>query len=115
MISKKLKKEILDFRKDRDWEKFHKPKDLAVSLILEAAELLENFQWKSDKEVSEMLKGNALKEIEEEIADIALYLTYLTHDLNMDLEEIMTRKLAKNREKYPADKVRGSAKKYTDY
>ncbi len=115
MISKKLKKEILDFRKDRDWEKFHKPKDLAVSLVLEAAELLENFQWKSDQEVSEMIKGKALKRIEDEIADIAMYLTYLTHDLNIDLEDVMTRKLETNKEKYPADKVRGSAKKYTDY
>ena len=115
MISDKLKKRILEFRKKRDWEKFHKPKDLAVSLILEASELLEHFQWKTDEEVAEMLKGDSLCGIEEEIADIAIYLTYLSHDLGIDLEKAMADKLDKNRKKYPADKVRGSAKKYDKY
>ena len=115
MISDELKKRILEFRKKRDWEKFHKPKDLAVSLILEASELLEHFQWKTDEEVAEMLKGDSLSGIEEEIADIAIYLTYLSHDLGIDLEKAMAEKLDKNRKKYPADKVRGSAKKYDAY
>ncbi len=115
MISDDLKKKLLEFRKKRDWEKFHRPKDLAVSIVLEAAELLENFQWKTDKEVAEMLKGKSAEGISEEIADIAIYLTYLCHDLNFDMEEIVAWKLDKNREKYPADKVRGSAKKYDEY
>jgi NTP pyrophosphatase (non-canonical NTP hydrolase) len=115
MISEGLKKNILDFRKRRDWEKFHKPKELAVSLVLEAAELLEHFQWKTDHEVSEMLQGKARKAIEEEIADIGMYMTYLCHDLGIDIEKIMTDKLAVNKKKYPADKVRGSARKYNKY
>jgi NTP pyrophosphatase (non-canonical NTP hydrolase) len=115
MISDELKSKILDFRKKRDWEKYHKPKDLAVSLVLEASELLENFQWKTDEDVAKMLKGKSKTAIEEEIADIAIYLTYLSHDLGIDLETIMAMKLEKNKKKYPADKVRGSAKKYNEY
>jgi NTP pyrophosphatase (non-canonical NTP hydrolase) len=115
MISDELKSKILNFRKKRDWEKYHKPKDLAVSLVLEASELLENFQWKTDKDVAKMLKGKSKTAIEEEIADIAIYLTYLSHDLGIDLEKIMAMKLEKNKKKYPAAKVRGSAKKYNEY
>jgi NTP pyrophosphatase (non-canonical NTP hydrolase) len=115
MISDELKNQLIDFRKRRDWEKFHKPKDLAVSIVLEAAELLENFQWKNDEEVARMLKGKSFERISEEIADIAIYLTYLCHDLGVDIEDAVSKKLAKNREKYPADKVRGSAKKYNEY
>lgn len=115
MISDELKRKILDFRRKRDWEKYHKPKDLAVSIVLEAAELLEHFQWKTDEEAAEMVKGKSRAAIEEEIADIAMYLTYLSHDLGIDLEEIMADKLLKNKKKYPADKVRGSAKKYNEY
>ncbi len=115
MINDKLKKEILDFRQKRDWEKFHKPKDLAISIVLEASELLENFQWKTDTEVASMLAGKSKTAIEEEIADIAMYLTYLSHDLGINLEEVMAKKLEKNKKKYPADKVRGSARKYNEY
>lgn len=115
MISDELKRKILDFRKKRDWEKYHKPKDLAVSLVLEASELLENFQWKTDEDVTKMLKGKSIIAIEEEIADIAIYLTYLSYDLGIDLEKAMSAKLEKNRKKYPAEKVRGSAKKYNEY
>jgi NTP pyrophosphatase (non-canonical NTP hydrolase) len=115
MISDELKSKILNFRKKRDWEKYHKPKDLAVSLVLEASELLENFQWKTDKDVAKMLKGKSKTAIEEEIADIAIYLTYLSHDLGIDLEKIMVMKLEKNKKKYHAAKVRGSAKKYNEY
>ncbi len=115
MISDDLRKQLMEFRKKRDWEKFHKPKDLAVSIVLEAAELLENFQWKTDKEVAKMLKGKSSERISEEIADIAIYLTYLCHDLNIDMEEIVAKKLEKNRKKYPSHKVRGSAKKYNEY
>jgi len=115
MISDELKNHLIDFRKRRDWEKFHKPKDLAVSIVFEAAELLENFQWKNDEEVARMLKGKSFERISEEIADIAIYLTYLCHDLGVDIEDAVSKKLAKNREKYPADKVRGSAKKYNEY
>lgn len=115
MISDELKEKLLDFRKKRDWEKFHTPKDLAISLVLEAAELLENFQWKSDMEIVNSLIGKDREKISEEIADIVIYINYLCHDLNISLEEIVTAKLAKNEKKYPAEKVKGSAKKYNEY
>ncbi len=115
MINDKLKEKLLDFRERRDWEKFHTPKDLAISLVLEAAELLENFQWKTNSEVVHLLTGKDREKIYEEIADIAIYISYLCHDLNVSLEEIVTTKLAKNEKKYPADKVKGSAKKYNKY
>ncbi len=115
MISKELKKKLIEFRKKRDWEKFHNPKDLAVSLVIEAAELLENFQWKTDKEISKMLKDDGYEKISEEIADIAIYLTYLCTDLGIDIEDVVSKKLEKNRKKYPSNKVRGSAKKYNEY
>jgi NTP pyrophosphatase (non-canonical NTP hydrolase) len=115
MLSEELKNKLLQFREERDWEKFHKPKDLAVSIVLEASELLEHFQWKTDDEAAEMLKGDAMNDLSEEIADIAIYLTYLCHDLSIDLEKSAADKLKKNNRKYPADKVRGSAKKHTEY
>lgn len=115
MISNKLRNKLMDFRKERDWEKFHTPKDLAVSLVIEAAELLENFQWKSDDEASKALKGEALDNISEEISDIAIYITYLCHDLNLELNDIVARKLEKNERRYPVEKVKGSAKKYNAY
>ncbi len=115
MISEELKRKLIEFRKKRDWEKFHNPKDLAVSLVIEAAELLENFQWKTDKEISKMLKDDRCEKISEEIADIAIYLTYLCTDLGIDIEDVVSSKLEKNRKKYPSNKVRGSAKKYNEY
>jgi NTP pyrophosphatase (non-canonical NTP hydrolase) len=115
MISDKLKDKLLEFRKRRDWEKFHTPKDLAISLVLEASELLENFQWKSDKEITSMLEGKDLGQISDEIADIAIYITYFCDDLGLSLEDIVMRKIEKNEEKYPAETVKGSAKKYNEY
>lgn len=115
MINNSLKEKLIKFRKKRDWEKFHKPKDLAISLSIEAAELLENFQWKTDEEISGMLKGDKHKRIIEEIADIAIYLTYLCNDLGIDINKAVSRKLKINQKKYPSAKVRGSAKKYNEY
>ena len=114
MISEELKKSILEFRKKRDWEKFHTPKDLAVSIVIEASELLERFQWKTDTEIAKLLKSEFKNSVSDEIADIAIYLSYLCHDLRINLEEAIAGKLKKNDEKYPAEKVRGNAKKYTD-
>lgn len=91
MISEELKQRLIEFRKKRDWKKFHKPKDLAVSLVIEASELLEKFQWKTDREVSRMLRGDDYEEISEEIADIAIYLTYLCNDLGIDIEDTVTK------------------------
>jgi len=107
-------KELLKFRSDRDWEQFHKPKDLAISITLEATELLECFQWKTDEEVERLINSPKKKEIEEEIADIAMYLNYLCYDLNIDLEKAMKDKLEVNKRKYPVSKSKGNATKYTE-
>ncbi len=105
---------LLAFRRERDWERFHKPKDLAISIVLEAAELLEEFQWKTDAAVAKYLKDVGRKRVEEELADLGIYLKLLAHDLGVDLEEAMREKIEKNRKKYPLEKSRGTAKKYTE-
>jgi NTP pyrophosphatase (non-canonical NTP hydrolase) len=115
MLSDDLRKKLIEFRNMRDWEKFHTPKDLALSLVIEAAELLENFQWKTDEEVSRMIQSESRERISEEIADIVIYLTYFCHDVGIDINKIVIEKLKKNEEKYPAHRVRGSAKKYNEY
>ena len=93
---------IKKFVKDRDWDQFHYPKDLAISLNLEAAELLECFQWKNNEEVEKMVKDKKEKEhLEEEIADVAIYLMQLAHSLDIDLKESIEDKMLKNAKKYP--------------
>lgn len=109
-ITTKIKK----FRDDRDWMQFHDPKNMAISIILEASELLEHFQWKTKEEVQQYLKANR-GEVEEEIADIAMYLFELADNLGIDLINAMGRKLNKNSKKYPIAKAKGTAKKYTEF
>ena len=101
---------ILKFRRDRDWEKFHTPKDLAISLSIEASELLENFQWKDSEEA---LKTKT-EDIKDELADVFIYSLLLAHDLNLDIKEIIENKIQKNEKKYPIEKAFGSNKKYTE-
>lgn len=111
MISEEFMKKLLQFRQDRDWEQFHTPKDLAISITLEAAELLETFQWSgSSTDLPEKRE-----EMAEEIADIMMYCLYLVHDLGLDLDTILNEKLRKNEKKYPVELVKGSSKKYTEY
>ena len=106
-IIQKIKK----FRDERDWMQFHDHKNMAISIVIEAVELLENFQWKSKAEVEKYVKEHK-GDIEEEIADIAIYLFELADNLGIDLAEAMERKLEKNAKKYPVDKVRGKHTKY---
>lgn len=115
MIKPALMQELLAFRKERDWEKFHQPKDIAISLSIEAAELLEWFQWRQPEEVEAMLESDKREHLEDEIADVAVYLSYLCHDLDIDLDTVVARKMQKNAAKYPRERVRGSADKYTEY
>lgn len=115
MIDKDLLEQLIAFRRERDWEQFHRPKDLAISLSIEAAELLEWFQWRTDDEISQMLSSDKRQQLEDELADVAVYLTYLSHDLQIDLDAVIARKLKKNAAKYPAEKVRGRADKYDEY
>ena len=109
----KLKEEMIKFRDERDWKKYHNPKDLAISIILEAGELLEIFQWVSEKDLKDVVEKRK-KDIENEMADIFLYLLSLCDVLDVDLKEITLRKLEENRKKYPADKVKGKAVKYDE-
>lgn len=106
-ITGKIKK----FRDDRDWMQFHDPKNMAVSVILEASELLEHFQWKTAEEVEKYAKQNHA-EIKDEIADIALYLFELADNLGINLISAMEEKLEKNELKYPVEKARGKHTKY---
>ncbi|MDV2583335.1 nucleotide pyrophosphohydrolase [Alkalibacillus haloalkaliphilus] len=89
---------INHFRDERNWRQFHNPKDLAISISIEAAELLEDFQWKSSESALESNKGN----IQEEIADVLIYSLMLCSDLELDVEEIIEEKLKKNKKKYPS-------------
>jgi len=104
---------IRAFRDARDWRKFHNPKNLACSITIEAAELLEHFQWKTPEESTAhaLIKKEALSE---EIADVGIYLIALADNLGINLLEAIDRKLAINEIKYPVDKAKGSAAKYTE-
>jgi NTP pyrophosphatase (non-canonical NTP hydrolase) len=115
MINADLLKQLIEFRRERDWEQFHNPKDIAISLSIEAAELLEWFQWRDKGEIQQMLETNKREALEDEIADVAVYLSYLCYDLNIDLEQAIKRKMDKNAVKYPVEKVKGRADKYNEY
>ncbi|MCX8195251.1 MAG: nucleotide pyrophosphohydrolase [Candidatus Micrarchaeota archaeon] len=108
-----LKNRINEFCNERDWKKFHNPKDMAISIAIEAAELLEEFQWKDKREIEKKIKKEKHR-IEEELADIYIYLLELSDMLAIDLIEAAKKKIEKNRLKYPVDKARGNAKKYTE-
>ena len=105
---------IRSFRDERDWAQFHHPKEMAIAISIEASELLEHFLWKSNEESAARLQSHR-EDIEDEIADIAIYLVELADNLEIDLLAVMQRKIAKNSEKYPVERVRGSAKKYSEY
>ena len=97
---------IRKFTEDRDWDQFHSPANLAKSLVIEAAELLECFQW-SDTDYD-------LEHVKEELADVLVYSQNLLDKLGLDADEIVNRKMAQNEAKYPVDKAKGSAAKYTE-
>ena len=101
---------INKFRDDRDWRQFHNEKDLAISISLEAAELLELFQWKYPEEVRE----TSIERIKEELADVLIYSHMLASNLDLDIDEIIEAKLEKNNIKYPVDKSKGNKEKYTE-
>lgn len=108
---KRITEKIKKFRDERDWIQFHNHKDMALSLVLEAAEVLEHFQWKSASEVDDY--GKKYKgEISEELADVAMYLFELADNLGIDLTKAIERKLVKNSHKYPIAKAKGKHTKY---
>lgn len=107
---KEIMLKIVQFRDDRNWKQFHNPKDLSISLSLEASELLENFQWKSNEEAL----SKKLDNIKEELADVLIYSLLLAHELELDVEGIILDKLAKNNVRYSVSEAYGSNKKYTE-
>ena len=109
-----LKKKLQQFANERDWDQFHSPKNLAMALNVEAAELLEHFQWLTEAE-SKNIPPAVFKEVAEEVADIQIYLVRLADKLDVDIDEAVKKKLETNARKYPADLARGSAAKYTKY
>ena len=109
-----LKKRIRRFADERDWDQFHTPKNLAMALIVEAAELVEHFQWLTSDE-SQSLTAAKRAEAEAELADILIYLVRIADKLDIDLYRAAIEKLQRNAEKYPAEKVRGKSRKYSEY
>lgn len=108
-----LREHLRNFARDREWEQFHSPKNLAMALSVEAAELVEVFQWLTEDQ-SRNLDGAARERADEEIADVLLYLVRLADQLGIDPLAAAQRKLEKNARKYPADKARGNARKYDE-
>ena len=106
-----ITKRIIAFRDARDWKQFHNPKDLALSLVLEATEVMEHFQWKNPKEIEEYLKTNKA-DIGEELADTLYWVLLMGNDLGIDVTKALEKKLEKNEAKYPVEKAKGKHTKY---
>lgn len=109
-ISKETVNEVLKFRDDRDWKQFHDPKDLAISISLEASELLEIFQWSRD----DVYCLDKIDKIKEELADVFNYCILMADACNLDLDKIITDKIKLNAAKYPVDKAKGTSTKYNE-
>ena len=109
----KLLRDVLKFRDAREWKQFHNFKDLAITLCLESAELLEHTQWKSEKELARYLKSHQ-EHVADELADVLHMVLLLAEHAKIDLVDAFAKKMKKNEAKYPVHKARGSAKKYTD-
>jgi NTP pyrophosphatase (non-canonical NTP hydrolase) len=107
MNSKSLKR-ILQFREERDWKQFHLPKNLAISLALESAEVLELFQWTKDNNLPADRKGD----LEAELADVYYWLLLLAHEFDIDLDKVLAAKMKVNALKYPVEKSKGKSTKY---
>lgn len=97
---------LIEFRDARDWRQFHTPENLAKSISIEAGELLQCFQWECNFALE--------KHVERELADVLIYCLYLCHDLGLDPSKIVSDKIDENERKYPVDKARGNARKYTE-
>lgn len=108
-----LTEQVLAFRDERDWKQFHSPKNLAGSIVIEAAELLETLQWSSDATMTEDVEANRT-DIGRELADIVIYCLLMAHDTGVCLEDAIEEKLTENAEKYPVAKAAGNRSKYTD-
>ena len=109
-----LRARLRAFAQARDWDPFHSPKNLAMALIVEAAELVEHFQWLTEAE-SAALPPQKKAAVADELADVLVYVVRLADRLDIDLLDAVAAKMARNEARYPADRVKGSARKYTEY
>ncbi len=110
-----LKNRVRDFVDERDWSKYHNPKDVAISIAIEAAELIEHFQWTDETEIERISKDpTRMAEIEQELADIVIYCLSFANAANIDVAQAVINKIEKNNVKYPAEQVKGSYTKYTE-
>jgi NTP pyrophosphatase (non-canonical NTP hydrolase) len=113
---KQLKEMVKAFCEERDWDQYHNAKDLAIGIITESSELLEHFRFKSETEVDDLFKEKFKKdEVSEELADVLFFILRFAEKYHIDLSDELKKKLDKNVQKYPAEKARGSNKKYTEY
>jgi NTP pyrophosphatase (non-canonical NTP hydrolase) len=108
-----LQKRVIAFRDARDWKQFHNPKDMALSLVLEAAEVLEHFQWKNSEEIQTYLSKNK-SDVAEELSDVLYWVLLMAHDLEIDIVDVFEKKMQKNEAKYSVEKAKGNHKKYTE-
>ena len=106
-----LTKRIIAFRDARDWKQFHNAKDVALSLVLEASEVMEHFQWKNREEIEKYIETNKA-DIGEELADVLYWVLLMSHDFKIDVLDALEKKIRKNEEKYPVEKARGKHTKY---
>lgn len=109
-----LTERLRNFAHERDWDQFHAPKNLSMALMVEAAELVEHFQWLTEQQ-SMALTDDKLKEVAYELADVFIYCVRLADKLGVDLPKVVDEKIAINEKKYPAELVKGSSKKYNEY
>lgn len=114
MNIEEIKKELLSFREERDWSKFHDPKNLAEAISIEASELLELFLWKDKREIIKEINNNSeyKNDIEDELADVLTYCIQMANTLDLNIEKIIFKKLEKVKRKYPVDKAKGNNTKY---
>jgi NTP pyrophosphatase (non-canonical NTP hydrolase) len=110
---KDLVPRITDFRDRRDWRQFHNPKDMSLSLVLEATEVMEHFQWKNAEEMQKHIAEHG-SEIGEELADVLYWVLLMSHDFNIDVLQALEQKMDKNEAKYPVEKAKGVHTKYTE-
>jgi len=108
-----LQKRIIVFRDARDWQQFHNPKDLSLSLVLEAAEVMEHFQWKNKEEMEKHIVDKR-DDIGEELADVLYWVLLISHDLKIDVLKALEKKIKKNEDKYPVEKAKGKHTKYNE-
>lgn len=112
MDIKELQELVVKFRNERDWKQFHNPKDCALSLVLESAEVLEHFQWKNGEDITKYIEKEK-EAISHELADVLYWVLLMSNDLDIDISEAFTKKIKLSGEKYPVEKAKGKSDKYT--